>query len=141
MDKSLKMYMFKKIPTSKTIYKWFEDFIRNIESDIWDDYIKLNKENWGNWRWFYKTTYKDLLEDYSKHKKILGLKRNLTFEELCEFYNLMIDIYKQAIKNTSLEDPESLNKRTSLYHIFLKWDMNEVFKFKKEDNKNENKES
>lgn len=134
MDKTLRMAILTKIPIKDTIFDWFEELISNIESDIFDDYMKLDEKDW---RKFYKTTYEILIEKYSKHKKILKLKRKLYFEELCEFYNIMIEEYKGIVKDTSLDDPQSLNRRTSLYHIILDWYMDEVFEFKdtKETNK------
>lgn len=127
MDKTLRIAMLGKIPTKETIFKWFEDFISDIESDIFDDYMKLDEKDW---RKFYKTTYEMLIEKYLKHKKILKLKRKLSFEELCEFYSIMIEEYKVILKDTSLDDPQSLNRRTSFYYIILDWHIDEVFKFK-----------
>lgn len=134
MDRALRMAMLSKIPTKETMFKWFEELISDIETDIFDDYMKLDEKDW---RKFYKTTYEILIEKYSKHKKILKLKRKLSFEELCEFYNIMIEEYKGIVKYTSLDDPQSLNRRTSLYYIILDWYINEAFEFKdtKEINK------
>ena len=118
------------IKIKDNIEKMFEEANLNTEEFRTDDYMKLDERDW---RKFYKTTYEILIEKYLKHKKILQLKRKLSFEELCEFYNTMIEEHKMIIKNTSLDDPQSLNRRTSFYHIILDCHMDEVFEFKHTD--------
>lgn len=64
--------------------------------------------------------------------KTIKINQN-TYMVLPKLYNIMIEEYKVIVKDTSLDNPQSLNRRTSFYHIILDWHMDGVFKFKDTD--------
>lgn len=131
MEDFVRNTLLRKIPTEQTIFEWFEKFIDTIQTDLFDDYIKLDE---NEFRRFYKSSYEKLLKDYGDHKKIKGLKRDLSFNDLCEYYNNSIYEYKIIIKDTDLDEPHSLNRRTGAYYWQLER-MKEIFEFINEKQK------
>ncbi|MCX0396249.1 hypothetical protein LI014_02465 [Clostridium perfringens] len=91
--------------------------IRIIESDITFELLNLSEYNQ---KW-YRETYQIILKDYMNINKIIKTKSDISFSELCEFYNNFLFEYKYFRDNlcgySKDNDCEYLNRRVGWYKL------------------------
>lgn len=100
--------------------------IRIIESDITFELLNLSEYNQ---KW-YRETYQIILKDYMNINKIIKTKSNISFSELCEFYNGFLFEYKyfrdKLCGHSKDNDCEYLNRRVGWYKLKLDF-IKEIF--------------
>lgn len=93
--------------------------IRIIESDITFELMNLSEYN----RKWYRESYQIILKEYMIINKIIGTKRDMSFSELCEFYNNFLFEYKFFRDNLcgcgKDDECEYLNRRVGWYKLKL----------------------
>ncbi|MBO3398551.1 hypothetical protein JJB71_13485 [Clostridium perfringens] len=100
--------------------------IKIIESDINFELMNLSEYN----RKWYRESYQNILKDYMNINKIIKTKRDISFSELCEFYNSFLFEYKYfrdiLCGNSKNDDCEYLNRRVGWYKLKLDF-IKEIF--------------
>ena len=109
--------------------------LKTIESDITSELLSLSKYNQ---KW-YRESYQEILKGYMSIDKIIKTKRNISFSELCEFYNNFLFEYKFFRDNLcgygKDDECEYLNRRVGWYKLKLDF-IKDIFEIQyKEDKK------
>lgn len=108
--------------------------IRMIESDITFELLQLSE---CNKKW-YRESYQNILKDYMNINKIIETKRELSFSELCEFYNNFLFEYKYFRNNlcgySKDNDCEYLNRRVGWYKLKIDF-IKEIFEIEYKESK------
>lgn len=115
------------LPTPETIRRYYEEFILFIGADIYNNYILVNEIEIGK---YYRSTFEELIRRTNGMKEIIEEKKELTFEELCEYYNNLLHEYNYIYNNSQCLEAESINRRVGMYSIILD-NIEEIYKFKK----------
>lgn len=109
--------------------------IKSIESDIVYELLNLSKYNQ---KW-YRESYQIVLKDYMNIGKIMKTKRDISFSELCEFYNNFLFEYKFFRDNlcgySKENDCEYLNRRLGWYKLKLDF-IKDIFEIEYRDKEN-----
>ncbi|MDU5206304.1 MAG: hypothetical protein E6182_10095 [Clostridioides difficile] len=121
------------INENEVIKKKIIPLIKLIESDITYELLNLSEYNQ---KW-YKTSYQELLKGYMDIDKIIKIKRNCSFYEICELYNDFLFEYKyfrdKLCGYSKDNDCEYLNRRVGWYKLKLDF-IKDVFEIKYKEN-------
>lgn len=119
---------FIKVPESKQdlFENQFRQYLSDIISEILYDLSILDK----NLEKYYKETLNDLFKRGMDMGDIVGTKKEISFEELCQLYNGFIFEYEFFLKGIGSKEYDNqceyLNKRVSWYHLKLNM-LDEIF--------------
>lgn len=109
--------------------------IKLIESDITYELLNLSEYNQ---KW-YRGSYQEILKGYMSIDEIIKTKRDISFSELCDFYNNFLFEYKYFRDNlcgySKDNDCEYLNRRVGWYKLKLDF-IKEIFEIEYRDKEN-----
>ncbi|MGL6184796.1 MAG: hypothetical protein ACRC1T_05395 [Clostridium chrysemydis] len=124
------------LPTNKEeiVKDKFIPLMKSIESDMFYDFWNLTDYN----KKYYESSYKELITEYMKSDELVRHKRDLSFSDLCDFYNNFLFEYKYFRENLCGKDKDNeceyLNRRVGWYKLKLDI-IKDVFEIKYKENK------
>ncbi|MFY8263049.1 hypothetical protein ACOT7R_09135 [Clostridium perfringens] len=112
----------------------FIPLMKSIESDMFYDFLNLSKYN----KQYYESSYNELIREYMKNDNLIKTKKDLSFSDLCDFYNSFLFEYKYFRENLCSKNKDNeceyLNRRVSWYKLKLDF-IKDVFEIEYKESK------
>lgn len=127
MKKRIKKFFIKIPESKKDLYEnQFRQYLSDIISEILYDLSILDEDL----KKYYEKTLRELFEKGMSMGDIVGTKKDISFEELCQLYNGFIFEYEFFLNEIGAKEHDNkceyLNKRVSWYHLKLEM-LNDIF--------------